>query len=89
MPVGFQRENGLFVNLSYRESYKIISSLHVLALPTAPNVRRGKAILVHLLRRLLQHFSEAFHNETTLQVLRRDVARMFCFVNGVFAKRYI
>ena len=31
IPVGFQRENGLFVNLNYRESYKIISPLRVIS----------------------------------------------------------
>ena len=31
IPVGFQRENGLFVNLNYPESYKTISLLRVIS----------------------------------------------------------
>ncbi|OJY87401.1 MAG: hypothetical protein BGP14_08640 [Sphingobacteriales bacterium 44-15] len=40
IPVGFQRENGLFVNMNYRKNYKVLNALAVTAIPTEGQKKR-------------------------------------------------
>ena len=93
IPVGFQRENGLFVNLNYRESYKTISLLPswrgAAVLPgTKHHLMRQshpRASIPLLLRGLLLPPQHPFNLKFMLAGSQRR-ARVFCFCNWCFVQ---